>query len=250
VSGLAWFVRTSTAPGTWSAPVAVMNPLGTITSVACAADRLCLLGNNLGDVAFGVAVPQNRAVPIVRGKAAVRSTLTAGRGRWTGVPTITLQWKRCNAAGAKCAAIRGATASKYAVSLADIGHTLRVVEIARNAGGRATAASAATAVVPMTRARLRKALRARFSYTFTNPLAGTLVVRWHSLKTKKRKAILLASGRPKFTKPGVRRITMKLTEKGARILRNGKKVTVVAKATFTPLHGKTVMVSRKLTVKR
>lgn len=250
VSGLGYFVRTSTAPGTWSAPVAVMNPFGAITSVACAADRLCLLGNNLGDVAFGVAVPQNRAVPIVRGKAAVGSTLTAGRGRWTGVPTITLQWKRCNAAGAKCAAIRGATASKYAVSLADVGHTLRVVEIARNAGGRATAASAATAVVPMTRARLRKALRARFIYTFTNPLAGTLVVRWHSLKTKNRKAILLASGRRKFTKPGVGRITMKLTEKGVRILLKGKNVTVVAKATFTPLHGKTVTVSRKLTVKR
>jgi hypothetical protein len=48
----------------------------------------------------------------------------------------------------------------------------------------------------------------------------------------------------------VGRITMKLTKKGARILRKGKKVTVVAKATFTPLHGKTVTVSRKLTVTR
>jgi hypothetical protein len=251
VAGFGWFVRTSTAPGTWSGPVPVMSRLSNITAVACAGDRLCLLGNGLGDVAFGVAVPQNRTVPTVTGKAAVGSTLTAARGTWTGTPTTTLQWVRCDAAGGKCAAVGGATGSSYRVSAADVGRTLRVVEVARNAGGRATAASAKTAVVPpvMTKVLLRKALRARFSFTFRTPVAGTLVVRWHSLKTKK-KAILLASGRRKFTKPGKGRIKMNRTTKGKRILRKGKKVKILASATFTPLRGKVVRVSRKLTVKR
>jgi hypothetical protein len=147
---------------------------------------------------------------------------------------------------------------------------LRVVETATNAGGDGTAASATTGVVPipittspppetkppvvtrtMTKALLRKALRASLSFPFTTPVAGKLLVRWYSLKTKKtKKGILLASGHRTFTKPGTGRIKMKLTKKGKRILRKGKKVKVLAKAKFTPLRGKALTVSRKLTVKR
>jgi hypothetical protein len=272
VAGRGNFVRTSSEPGTWSAPVSVMSAFGGITSVACAGDRLCLLGNNLGDVAFGVAVPRNTAIPTVTGTAEVGSTLTAAGGTWTGVPTTTtLQWQRCDALGAACAPLDGATGSSYTVSADDAVKTLRVVETASNAGGDAMAASATTALIPlplivtptptpvtppgvtakMTKALLRKALRPRFSFSFTTPVAGTLVVRWYSIKTKKRKkAFLLASGRRKFTKPGTGRIKMKLTRKGKRILRKGKKVRVTAKAKFTPLSGKAVTVSKKLTVKR
>jgi hypothetical protein len=272
VGGFGNSVRTSTAPGTWSAPVSVMNGgvIGSITSVACAGDRLCLLGNNLGDVALGVAVPQNSALPTVTGTATVGSTLTAAGGTWTGVPTTTtLRWERCDAAGNRCVSIDGATGSSYTVSADDAVQTLRVVETASNAGGDATAASATTALVPlppfvtptpvtppvvpatMTKALLRKALRARFSFPFTTPVAGTLLVRWYSIKTKKKKrAFLLASGRRKFTTPGTGRIKMKLTRKGKRILRKGKRVRVTSKAKFTPLGGKALTVSKKLTVKR
>ncbi|MFL5782944.1 MAG: hypothetical protein ACJ760_16625, partial [Thermoleophilaceae bacterium] len=251
VAGRGFFVRTSTTPGTWSALVSVMSPFGSISSVACAGDRLCLVGNDLGDVAFGVAVPQNKVRPTVKGVAKVGSTLTAAHGTWTGVPATTLQWKRCGPVGGKCAAIHGATGSKYKVSAADVKHTLRVVETASNAGGRATA-SAVTAFVPpvMTRALLRKALRPRFSFRFTTPVAGTLVVRWHSIKTKTKKAVLLASGRRKFAKPGTGQIKMTPTAKGEQILVKGKKVDVTAKAKFTPLSGKALTVSKKLTVKR
>ena len=77
--------------------------------------------------------------------------------------------------------------------------TLRVVETASNAGGTTRAASALTPVVPVpvTKALLRTALRARFTFPFTAPRAGTLVARWYSLKSKKSKAVLLASGRLK-----------------------------------------------------
>ena len=276
LAGFGDSVRTSTEPGIWSAPVLALpaGVIGAITSVGCAADRLCLLGNNLGDVALGVAVPQATALPTVTGTAEVGSTLTAVGGTWTGIPfKTTLQWERCDAAGGDCAAIDGATGSSYAVSAADEIHSLRVVETASNAGGAGTAASATTALVPfpssgtptpnptpnpppvvkatMTKALLRKALRPRFSFAFTTPVAGTLAVRWYSIKTRTRKKVfLLASGRHKFTGPGTARIKMKLTKKGKRILRKGNRVKVLAKAKFTPLSGKALTVSRRITVRR
>ena len=54
---------------------------------------------------------------------------------------------RCDAAGANCAAIAGATAQTYALTATDVGATLVAVETATNAGGSGTAASALTGTV-------------------------------------------------------------------------------------------------------
>ena len=56
-------------------------------------------------------------------------------------------WQRCNAQGATCAAISGATAQTYAVQTADAGSTLRVAVTAKDASGSNTATSSQTAVV-------------------------------------------------------------------------------------------------------
>jgi hypothetical protein len=94
--------------------------------------------------------PANTAEPRITGAATVGATLSASNGSWTGEPTsFAFQWLRCPQGGglptgADCAAIGGATTSKYIVAAADVDHRLRVRVTATNADGSATAASNAT----------------------------------------------------------------------------------------------------------
>lgn len=95
------------------------------------------------------AVPKNTKPPAISGTAVVGSTLVATRGAWSGSPTsFHYGWSRCDATGAACIAIGGATARIYTVTSTDVGHTLRVTVTARNADGSSSATSAASAVVP------------------------------------------------------------------------------------------------------
>ncbi|PKN80825.1 MAG: hypothetical protein CVU47_08670 [Chloroflexi bacterium HGW-Chloroflexi-9] len=96
-----------------------------------------------------VAPPVNSVLPSISGTAALLQTLSATTGTWSGSPSsYAYQWLRCDAAGANCASIAGATASTYLVVADDLGATLRVRVIASNANGAsAPADSAQTAVV-------------------------------------------------------------------------------------------------------
>ena len=86
--------------------------------------------------------------PTIAGSAAQGQTLTADRGRWSGGPEeFAFQWKRCDAAGANCADIPGATAATYVVTQADAGFTLGVRAQGTNPLSTMTAESALTAPV-------------------------------------------------------------------------------------------------------
>jgi len=99
------------------------------------------------------AAPDNTAEPRISGSATVGSTLTASQGSWTGSPTgYAYQWVRCprdggQPNGADCAAIGGATTTKYVLASTDVDRRLRVRVTASNADGSKTVASNATAVV-------------------------------------------------------------------------------------------------------
>ena len=94
------------------------------------------------------ALPTNSAEPAVSGTATEGQVLSATTGAWSGSPTsYTFQWQDCNSAGAGCVSIAAATASSYTLGSSDVGHTLRVVVTAVNAGGSTSASSAGTAVV-------------------------------------------------------------------------------------------------------
>jgi Ig domain of plant-specific actin-binding protein len=56
-------------------------------------------------------------------------------------------WKRCDSAGANCTVITGATATAYAPTAADVGHTLIAAETATNPDGSATATTPASQVI-------------------------------------------------------------------------------------------------------
>jgi hypothetical protein len=94
--------------------------------------------------------PVNTALPTITGTATEGQILTATDGTWTNTPTgFTRAWQKCDAAGANCVAIPGATASTYTVVTTDAGSTLRFSVTAANASGTSStpAVSAQTAVV-------------------------------------------------------------------------------------------------------
>ena len=96
--------------------------------------------------------PANTVLPVVSPAtpewASSESTTT---GSWNNKPTsYAYQWQRCNAAGAECANISGATKSTYSLVEADIAKTLVVKVTATNAAGSTSAFSKATGKVPAT----------------------------------------------------------------------------------------------------
>jgi len=94
------------------------------------------------------APPANTTAPTITGTPKVGETLTAQNGTWSNNPTaFQYQWQRCDANGAGCANIGGATAKTYLLTAADAGHTMRVRVTGINAEGAVNARSAQTAVV-------------------------------------------------------------------------------------------------------
>jgi hypothetical protein len=70
---------------------------------------------------------------------------SAVEGAWTGDPTVSYQWQRCDmtktdpeTAGPVCTDIPGATSIRYAPRPADIGYALQIVETATNQAGSAS----------------------------------------------------------------------------------------------------------------
>ena len=93
--------------------------------------------------------PASSEAPTISGTPAAGHTLSAQGGSWTGSRPLTyaFQWQRCNGEGAECVDVAGANGETYAPGAADGGHTMRVIETARNRGGSDSATSAETALV-------------------------------------------------------------------------------------------------------
>ncbi len=96
-----------------------------------------------------VGAPALTTPPTIAGTAGVGQTLTANPGTWTGAAiTYAYAWQRCDADGAGCVPIAGASAATYVVADADAGGTLRVVVTATNPSGVASGTSVPSALVP------------------------------------------------------------------------------------------------------
>lgn len=119
--------------------------VGFMLSVSAAAGLAAALG---GNAAIQVA-PVNTTAPAITGNKAVGEILNASNGTWTGTEPISYayQWQRCNAAGANCATIAGATQQSYTASVQDEKLTVRVQVTATNADGSASALSVPTDVI-------------------------------------------------------------------------------------------------------
>ena len=86
---------------------------------------------------LGGGAPVNTSAPRISGTLAIGHTLTVSSGSWSGTQPITVsyQWQRCNTSGGDCAAINGATSSRYTVTSDDSNHRLIVVVTGRNSIG-------------------------------------------------------------------------------------------------------------------
>jgi len=93
--------------------------------------------------------PVDSSPPSIAGTAAEGQTLTESHGVWSNSPiAYTYQWEDCDLSGQSCAAISGATGQAYTLTVTDVGHTIRVQELASNSGGAGQpATSDATAAV-------------------------------------------------------------------------------------------------------
>ena len=102
-----------------------------------------------GSAAAATAPPRNTVPPTISGTARQGEVLTANAGSWSGTQPMTFayQWRRCDAKGASCSNISGATAKTYTVTSADVGNALRVRVRATNSARSATATSTFRTVV-------------------------------------------------------------------------------------------------------
>jgi Tol biopolymer transport system component len=104
------------------------------------------------------AVPQFATPPAISGKGVNNQTLTAAAGSTSGGGSVALQFLRCDAQGAACSPIPGASASRahaaassvnYKLGSVDIGHAIRVRQTATNGlGSNSIDSSPTTSIVP------------------------------------------------------------------------------------------------------
>ena len=104
-----------------------------------------------GGLAATPVAPQNTSLPSVSGAARDGSTLDAAKGGWSNSPTsYAYQWQRCDSSGGTCKPIVSATGTRYTVTSADIGQTLKIGVTATNTAGSGTATSRPTDLVKAT----------------------------------------------------------------------------------------------------
>jgi hypothetical protein len=105
----------------------------------------------LGPVSQAEAALLATAQPTIAGDALEATTLTASPGQFTGTAPFlhAYQWKRCDDQGSACSDV-GTGGTTYALTIADVGFTIRVADTASNPGGSATTTSDQTAVVEHT----------------------------------------------------------------------------------------------------
>lgn len=154
----------------------------------------------------GAGAPAATAPPAIAGTAQVGQALSASVGTWSGSPTIfALQWRRCDPAGANCAAISGATAPTYTLSPGDVGATISLLVTATGKGGSRSAGSAPTAVVaaaPVPPAVVGSAVAQAGAAGAVTTTGGAVTATWQPGAVPVGATVSLATRSPKLTLPG------------------------------------------------
>ena len=107
----------------------------------------CPISAYVGGAPLGSS-PVNTGLPVIGGSTVQGQTLSTSNGSWSNSPTgYAYAWQDCDSLGNNCATISGATSNSYILTSNDVGHTIRSVVTASNAGGSTSLASAPTSVV-------------------------------------------------------------------------------------------------------
>lgn len=206
--------------------------------------------------------PSTTDGPAVSGDAIEGRTLTELHASWANAPTAYgYQWQRCNSAGGACVSIVGETRQAYSVRTADIGHRLRVLEAAANAGGVGpVVGSAPTSVVGPSLAHVVRALnqiltphgahiarvltRTGYRASFSAPSAGRLTIVWSAGR------VVVARAASTFAGPVAGKVVLKLTPAGKRLVRRSARVNLLSTASFTPTGVTAISVRKSFTLSR
>jgi len=100
---------------------------------------------------YSLDAPTNSVQPSIVGPPEAGKLLSAVPGLWDGGKPLafTYQWRLCDAAGANCADIAGATKQKYTPASADVGHSISVqVTAATTTATKKASAPSTVAVSP------------------------------------------------------------------------------------------------------
>ena len=131
--------------------VGLLRLVGRVDSVISHRGLLQLVGDMAANITSGISAvaPVDYSVPIISGTVGQGQTLTASEGAWSPATkeTFAYQWQQCNAAGAACTAITGATSSSYAPTVTNAARPWGSLSRPPTRGSE-TATSAATTVVP------------------------------------------------------------------------------------------------------
>jgi hypothetical protein len=119
--------------------VTARNSAGSGTATSASSSVVTAAGNG----------PTNTTAPSISGNAQEGQVVTADVGKWNGAAPITyaFQWARCDASGAACIDVAGATMQTYTLAAADVAHTVRVRVTASNSRGSHAATSNQTDLV-------------------------------------------------------------------------------------------------------
>jgi hypothetical protein len=141
----------SIATGTSSSYTLADSDIGHTIRVVVTASNSAGSGSGTSSQTAAVAAPPaptNTAGPTVSGAPVQGQALSTSTGSWTNNPeSYSYAWQDCNSSGASCTNISGAASSSYALVSHDVGHTIRAVVTATNAGGAGSGTSTQTAVV-------------------------------------------------------------------------------------------------------
>lgn len=257
-----------------------------LTAVACPSVALCVVVGR-GEVFVGqesvvappASTPANSSPPVISGTVKVGQTLSASTGTWSGTAPISYsyRWARCSSS---CSAISGAAASSYTLTSGDVGQKISVVVTATNTAGSAQAGAAEVGPVVASpsgpssaevKATLSKVLKPSgktattkaiiksggFSFSFSVPSAGKLVIDWYYLpsgaklaKKAKQRPVLVGAGQRTFSAAGTAMIKIKLTAAGKSLLKHATQVKLTAKGTFTPTGKTAITATRTFVLKR
>lgn len=138
----AWTADGTTIAGATTSTLFISQPVGTALRCIVTASNVSgpVSATSAALVVVPIPVPANTALPIISGARTVGSTLTCSNGTWNGAPSgYTRTWT------ADGTTIPGATGTSLVITQA-LGTQLRCVVVATNAGGSATATSAASTV--------------------------------------------------------------------------------------------------------
>jgi alpha-tubulin suppressor-like RCC1 family protein len=159
----------------------------------------------------------------------------------TGTSAVVLHVRDGFGVVASSATIALSVAALPSPARAFLSSTLTEAEIRASLGGQLGIKGSSARIASVRKHR-------SFTYGFTALTAGLLTIDWYYVPpgahlARRAAPVLVAAGKLSFPRAGTRKITLRLTPSGRKLLRKRKRIALIATGSFTPT-GKRVVTAR------